>query len=262
MSHRGLVEQRRAIITGGARGIGFAVAHRLLEEGARVVIADIDQLALAEARNGLAAFSRPQLAICECDISDAGGVEALTKFVKTEFGGVDILINNAGILDSGAVENLRTTRLEEVMRVNLFGAIACIKALLPELSRSSYGRIINIASINGLRGTPNSIAYNASKAALINLTQCLAVDLAERGICVNAVAPGFVSTRMSKLPDGSSEYETEWFREVYIKHGRIPLRRPALPEDIAGPVIFLCSDDASYITGQVLVVDGGVTATL
>ena len=262
MSHRGLVEQRRAIVTGGARGIGFAIVRRLLEEGARVVIADIDQSALAEARKALVAFSRPQLGICECDISDVAGVDALTNFVKTEFGGVDILINNAAILDSGAVESLLTARLEEVLSVNLFGAIACVKALLPELSRSSYGRIINIASINGLRGTPNSIAYNASKAALINFTQCLAVDLAERGICVNAVAPGFVNTRMSKLSDGSSEYKTEWFREVYIKHGRIPLRRPALPEDIAGPVIFLCSDDAGYITGQVLVVDGGVTATL
>jgi NAD(P)-dependent dehydrogenase (short-subunit alcohol dehydrogenase family) len=261
MSHRGSVDQRRAVVTGGARGIGFAVAHRLLEEGARVVIADIDQLALAEARNRLASFSRQQLAMCQCDISDASGVKALTEFVKTEFGGIDILINNAGILDWGAIESLLTIRLEEVLRVNLIGAITCIKEMLPELSRSSYGRIVNIASINGLRGTPSSIAYNASKAALINLTRSLAVDLAERGILVNAVAPGFVNTRMSKLADGSSEYETDWFQEVYIKHGRIPLRRPALPEDIAGPVVFLCSKDASYITGHVLVVDGGVTAT-
>src|SRR5580698_1995673 len=102
MSHLGSVYQRRSVVTGGARGIGFAVARRLLEEGARVVIADVDQLALEEARNGLGSFNRHQLAMCQCDVSDANSVEALTDFVKTEFGGVDILVNNAGILDSGA----------------------------------------------------------------------------------------------------------------------------------------------------------------
>ena len=261
MLNRGRFEQRRAVVTGGARGIGLAVVRRLLEEGARVTIVDVDRSALAEALKSLEDVGRELPITCCCDVSSTSSVQALKDQVQQHFAGTDILINNAAILDWTAIADLTPTRLQEVWRVNLYGAIACIQAFLPELARSPCARIVNVSSINGMRGTTSSVAYNASKAALINLTKSLAVELAPQGIIVNAVAPGFVNTRMSKLPDGSSEYDTQWFKEVYITHRRIPLTRPGLPEDIAGPVAFLCSDDARYMTGQVLVVDGGVTAT-
>jgi NAD(P)-dependent dehydrogenase (short-subunit alcohol dehydrogenase family) len=252
---------RRALVTGAARGIGLEVARRLLREGARVAVADVDQTQLEAAKVSLGAVEPDTLLLVRCDVGNQASVRDLSENIDEEFGGLDILINNAAILDWTAIEDLTSARLQEILNVNLAGAINCIQAFVAALSRSASARIVNIASINGLRGTSSSIAYNASKAALINLTQCLAVDLAPRGILVNAVAPGFVDTRMSKLPDGSSEYGTDLFKDVYIKYRKILLGRPGQPEDIAGPVIFLSSDDARYVTGQVLVVDGGVTAS-
>jgi NAD(P)-dependent dehydrogenase (short-subunit alcohol dehydrogenase family) len=252
---------RRALVTGSARGIGFAVARRLLLEGAQVMLADIDEPALTAAAAKLRGENLQGIVTRRCDIADPEGVESLARAVHAELAGLDILVNNAAILDGSSLESLTASRAVEVWQVNAMGAIACVRALLPLLEKSGSARVVNIASVNGLRGTATSVAYNSAKAALISITQCLAVDLAPRGVLVNAVAPGFVDTRMSKLPDGSSEYDTELFRDVYIKHRRIPLGRPGQPEDIAGPVAFLCSDDARYITGQILVVDGGLLAT-
>ncbi len=257
-----MLSNRSAVVTGGARGIGLAIARRLLEQGAFVTIADVDQAAIASAEQALSGFGNERFAVRSCDISSPTAARLLNEQVQGQFKGIDILVNNAAILDWTSVEELTPATLQRVLQTNLFGAVACTQAFLPALSRSEYPRIVNISSINGLRGTANSVAYNASKAALISLTQSLATELSARGITVNAVAPGFVDTRMSKLPDGSSEYEMEWFKEVYIKHRRLPAGRPASPADIAGPVAFLCSDDARYITGHVLVVDGGVTACL
>jgi NAD(P)-dependent dehydrogenase (short-subunit alcohol dehydrogenase family) len=252
---------RKAVVTGSARGIGLGIARQLLEEGARVAIVDIDQQALAETAHSLKSAGLRHHVQCQCDVSDQGSVRALSRKVEAEIGSIDILVNNAAILDSTAIDALSSSTLEQVWRVNFAGAVMCIQAFLPQLANSPAARIVNVASINGLRGTPNSVAYNSAKAALINLTRSLAVDLSPRGILVNAVAPGFIDTRMSKLPDGSSEYETEWFRDVFIKHRRIPLGRVGHAEDVAGPVLFLCSDEAAYVAGHVLVVDGGVSAT-
>ena len=253
---------RRAVVTGSARGIGFAVAQRLLREGVHVMLTDIDEPALISATKQLHADNLHGFTTCRCDIADVEAVRHLADRVRGELAGLDILINNAAILDWSPLEHLTASRACEVWQVNAMGAVACIREMLPLLEKSGSGRVVNVASVNGLRGTARSVAYNSAKAALIGITQCLAVDLAARGILVNAVAPGFVDTRMSKLADGTSEYDTELFRDVYIKHRRIPLGRPAQPEDIAGPVAFLCSEDARYITGQVLVVDGGLLATL
>ncbi|HEV2268450.1 MAG TPA: SDR family NAD(P)-dependent oxidoreductase [Steroidobacteraceae bacterium] len=261
MSSIGRFAGRRAVVTGSARGIGFAVARRLLAEGARVMLTDIDAQVLNDAGERLRTDRLGGFVTAQCDIADSQSVRRLAEAVQTELGGLDILVNNAAILDWLPLENLSESRACEVWRVNAMGAMACIRQMLPHLEKSGNARVVNIASVNGLRGTASSVAYNSAKAALISITQCLAVDLAARGILVNAVAPGFVDTRMSKLPDGSSEYDTELFREVYIKHRKIPLGRPAQPDDIAGPVAFLCSDDAGYVTGQVLVVDGGLLAT-
>lgn len=252
---------RRAVVTGSAQGIGFAIAQRLLEERAQVVLADVDERALRDAAAKLKNAGLSEFLTCHCDIADPQGVKRLSAMVTSKFVRLDILVNNAAILDWTPLEVLSESRACEVWRVNALGAMVCVRELISQLAKSSCARVVNVASINGFRGVSNSVAYNSAKAALISITKCMAVDLADRGILVNAVAPGFVDTRMSKLPDGSSEYDTDVFREVYVKHRKLPLGRPAQPEDVAGPVAFLCSDDARYITGHVLVVDGGLTAT-
>jgi len=251
---------RKALVTGAARGIGFAVAQRLLQRGASVVLADLDTDVLKTACDSLSAGADRAIAV-PTDVGVPDAVDRLFLEAQSAFGGIDILINNAAILDWTPLAELGAARLSDVLRINLGGAVNCSRAFIAQPAVRAGSSIVNVSSINGLRGTVNSVAYNASKAALVSLTQSLAVELAPRGIAVNAVAPGFIGTRMSKLPDGSSEYDTEWFREVFIKHRRIPSGRPGTPEDVAGPVVFLASDEARYVNGQVLVVDGGVTAT-
>ena len=260
MTRKNMLIGRKALVTGAARGIGLAIARRLLEEGASVALVDLDAEALGAARRSIPLGDDRARAVT-CDIGIAADVKRLFHEVHESFGVLDILINNAAILDWTPLADLAAARLDDVLRVNFGGAVNCSQAFAAQPSLGTASRIVNVSSINGLRGTANSVAYNASKAALLSLTQSLAVELAPRGIAVNAVAPGFIDTRMSKLPDGSSEYDTDWFRDVFIKYRRIPSGRPGAPEDVAGPVVFLASDDARYINGQVLVVDGGVTAT-
>lgn len=260
MARKDMLLGRRALVTGAARGIGLAIARRLLEEGASVALVDLDAEALAAARRSIP-FGDDRALALSCDVGITTEVQRLFQQVKDAFGVLDILINNAAILDWTPLIDLGAMRLAEVLRINFGGAVNCSQAFAAQPALGTTARIVNVSSINGLRGTANSVAYNASKAALISLTQSLAVELAPRGIAVNAIAPGFIDTRMSKLQDGSSEYDTDWFREVFIKHRRIPSGRPGSPDDVAGPAVFLASDDARYINGQVLVVDGGVTAT-
>jgi NAD(P)-dependent dehydrogenase (short-subunit alcohol dehydrogenase family) len=251
------LEGRSAIITGGARGIGAAIAALLAARGCGAIIVDIDgdeaaATATRLAAQGLSVTSRA------CDVTDPTQVADLAGATPR----VDILVNNAAILDATPIDQLTRARFDQVQQINQHAALWVTRALLPQLRASGRGRVLNIASIMGLRGSADSLPYSTAKGGLVNMTRALAVDLAPDGILVNCICPGFVDTRMAILPDGSGhEHETAWFRDIYLKHGRIPLRRPAQPEEIARAAAFFCGDDCLYVTGQILSVDGGLSAT-
>jgi NAD(P)-dependent dehydrogenase (short-subunit alcohol dehydrogenase family) len=258
-AHR--LEGRVAVITGGAQGIGFGIASRLAEEGAEVVIADIK---LDTAKTAAEHINRAggKAIVLQVDIGDASSVAELAANVEAAHGRCEILVNNAAIADSTGIGTMTMQHYHDVIRVNQDGAIRVTLAFLPLLKKAGAGRrILNIASIMGVRGWPDSIPYSTAKGAIVNFTRALACDLAPHDIMVNALAPGFVDTPMSIQLDGSHEYDADWFRDIYVKYGRIPLRRFAQPVDMAGPAYFLCSDDSQYVTGQILMVDGGVSAT-
>jgi NAD(P)-dependent dehydrogenase (short-subunit alcohol dehydrogenase family) len=255
------LEGRVAVVTGGAQGIGFGIAERLSQEGAKLVIADIKKQGAEQAAEALRRAGGEAAAI-RVDIGDDSSVRAFAEAVAGLHGRCEILVNNAAI---GADTHADTMTMEEyhrVIRINQDGAVRVSLALLPLMKKAGSGRrILNVASIQGLRGWPNQLAYATAKGALVNFTRALACDLAPYDILVNAIAPGFVDTPMSIQPDGSHEYDSDWFRDIYVKYGRIPLRRFGKPADMAGPAFFLCSDDSRYVTGQILSVDGGASAT-
>jgi len=251
---------RVAVVTGGAQGIGFGIASRLAAEGAVLVIADIKDKSAQDAAQRIKDSGGTASAFA-VDIGDDASVEALATHVDKTHGRCEILVNNAAISDGTPTGKLTMTRYHEVIRVNQDGAVRMCLAFVPLLKKAKTGRILNIASIMGVRGWPDSVPYSTAKGAIVNFTRALSADLSPHGIMVNALAPGFVNTPMSIQPDGSHEYDADWFRDIYVKYGRIPMRRYAEPEDMAGPAFFLCSDDARYVTGQILLVDGGASAT-
>ena len=248
---------RVAVVTGAARGIGLATARALAGAGARVLLADIDDALAAEESEKLTA-EKLEAAACTVDVADPGSVRRLVAQAVERWGRLDVLVNNAAIAAETPLETLSPETWRKVLSVNLDGALHVTQAALPHLKKSPAASVVNVASTQGLRGQPDAAAYAAAKGGLVNLTRCLAIDLGPQDIRVNAVAPGFIDTRMALLPDGSGhEHQTEWFQQVFIKHGRLPLRRAVLPDEVADPILFLASDASRYITGQILVVDGG-----
>ncbi|MCP4381524.1 MAG: SDR family oxidoreductase [Hyphomicrobiales bacterium] len=253
---------RTALVTGAGRGIGAAIATRLGREGAHVIAADID----AEPAEALVAELTQAGASAEAanvDIGSNESVAALADSVKQSHGECAIVVNCAAILDMTPMTGMALDHYRDVININQDGAIRVSLAFLPLIKAAKTGRrIVNIASIIGIRGARECIPYATAKGGVISFTRAAACDLGADGITVNAIAPGFIDTRMAHLPDGSGhEHQTDWFQDIYMKYGRILLGRPGNPDDIAGPAYFFCSDDARYVTGQVLLVDGGVSAT-
>lgn len=242
---RGL-DGKVAIVTGGSRGIGRAIAERLAEEGARVVVVARS----AEGAEAAAAeLPGDQHVGIACDISDREAVDALIKRVESELGGLDILVNNAGITADNILVRLNDEDWDRVLDTNLKGAFLMVRAAARGMMKRRTGRIINITSVVGLTGNRGQVNYAASKAGLVGLTKSVAKELASRNVLCNAVAPGFIETDMTaELSDAALE----------ALQGQIALGRLGAPEDVAGVVAFLAGPDGSYMTGQVLVVDGGM----
>lgn len=237
---------RVALVTGAAQGIGLEVARVLATRGAAVALCDLADEApdALEVVGGAAAYFR-------CDVTDADGVAAAVKAVVEHFGGLQILVNNAGIAIDGLLLRCKPADWERVLQVNLTGAYNCTKAAVKHLLKSKQdGRIVYISSVVGERGNPGQVAYSASKAALLGVTKTLAQELAPRGVTVNAVSPGFIETQMT-------EQHVQGARRDQLL-AAIPLGCIGSPQDVAEAVAFLCSPAAGYITGQVLRVNGGL----
>ena len=247
-----------ALVTGGAQGIGSFIVKRFLEEGASVIIADIDE---DEFKSNFKKDT-DNLLFIKADLTHSDGIDKIYKQVYSKFKKLNILVNNAAILDATPLKKLTMSHFNHVINNNMNTVLSVTLKFIDILkSKKEKNKILNISSIMGLRGSKDSIPYSTAKGGVINLTRCLAVDLAKFNINVNAICPGFINTRMALLPDGSGhEYETEMFKDVYIKHERIPLIRTGKSEEISGPAFFLCSKDSDYITGQMLLVDGGISA--
>ena len=236
-----------ALVTGAARGIGLATTRLFLKEGWQVAMIDIDGPELRTA----AAPLENVLAI-EGDVSAPTSVDAITAKVTSDFGGIKALVNNAGLADFGPIEGTTFERWKRVMATNLDGPFLMTQAATPAL-KAAKGAIVNIASISGLRASTLRIAYGTSKAAVIQLTLQQAVELGEHGVRANCVAPGPVRTKLAMA------VHTQDIIDAY--HDALPLNRYGSENEIAEAIVFLCSDRASFITGQVLAADGGFEAT-
>ena len=243
-----LLRGRTALVTGGANGIGRAIVTRFLAEDARVAVVDREEV------TGLEVDS------FRYDLAETAGVATLVEQVEARIGPLDILVSCAGIFEPALALEMALDSWRRVLAVNLEAPVLLATRSARGMAERGYGRIVNITSVHGEFGEETALSYDAAKGGLNQATRTLAVELSRHGILVNAVAPGFVNTRMAVV-DGRNELESDWFREIYVENGKLPIRRYAEPEEIAAPVAWLASDQNTYVTGQVVTVDGGLTVT-
>lgn len=240
------LENKVAIITGGAGGIGFAAVKRFLEEGAKVAIVDYDK----QQGEKIEAELGEDVAFFAVDVSKLSEVQQMVEQVVDRFGKIDILVNNAGITRDATLVKMTEEDFEKVIQINLNGVYYCTQAVAPHMIAQGSGKIISTSSVSGVYGNFGQTNYAATKAAIIGMTKTWAKELGRKGINVNAVAPGFTATPMvEKMPE----------KVLQQMEGITSLQRLGKPEDIANAYLFLASDESSYITGHVLQVDGGIT---
>ena len=246
----GRLQGKSALVTGGSRGIGRTIAIRLAMEGASVAVCSRNASSAAETADAITAVGVPSLS-SGVDVAEADQVQGFVKQTINEFGALDILVNNAGIARDNLTLRLKEEDWDAVLDTNLKGAFLCSKAVVRAMMKARQGRIINISSVVGITGNAGQPNYAASKAGLHGFTKSLAREVASRNITVNAVAPGLVpdTDMTSGLQDEAVEHLLE----------QVPLGRAGSAEDVANAVVFLASDEAAYITGHILTVDGGMT---
>jgi len=239
-----LLKARKALVTGGAMGIGAAIVDRLADEGASVAVVDLE----SETTGG------PASVWVQHDLADTEGLQAVIEKVEAQLGPLDILVNCAGIPGTAGPLDVGPAEWRRVLAVVLDAPVFLMQIVGRGMAQRGSGRIVNITSVHASHGSVGTVAYDVAKAGLENATRSFGIELAPKGVAVNAIAPGFVRTRLADL-------DADWFRVQYVETGRLPARRGAEPREIAAHVAWLASADAAYVSGAVLTVDGGLTAT-
>ncbi|MEO9326229.1 3-oxoacyl-ACP reductase FabG [Nocardioides sp. C4-1] len=250
----GRYDGRVAVITGAAQGIGFGIATRLAEEGASIAVVDLNGDAAADAAGRLPLVDGATAIGVGADVSDAAAVDAAIERVVAELGGIHVLVNNAGITRDNLLFKMTETDWDLVMNVHLKGAFLMTKAAQKHFVEQKYGKILNLSSVSAL-GNRGQANYSAAKMGVQGFTRTLGIELGRYGINANAIAPGFIATEMTDATAARVGVSVEDFRAAAAEAN--PVKRVGFPEDIAAAAAFLCSDEASYITGQTLYVDGG-----